>query len=146
MEIPVFISRPSRLTDEQDLVATWLLAELEAVGLQPRTLGMTDFAVESPLREVLVLARHCAGGIIMGFDRGKGQGPTPWNQLEAGILYGTDLPLLVFADKNVEDGIFGVGASELYISQIPYTPDKQTQARQTLLAWQGKVRDHYYDV
>lgn len=149
MQIPVFVSRPSRLTADQENVALWLLGELHSFGLQPRTLGSSDFAVESPLREVLVLARHCAGGVVLGFDRGDGRGSTPWNQLEAGILYAAELPLLIFADDGVSErdgGIFGIGSSELFVSATPYDQQRQAQARQSLLAWQGNVRQRYYSV
>ncbi|MGB5756690.1 MAG: hypothetical protein WBM50_07225 [Acidimicrobiales bacterium] len=149
MQIPVFVSRPSQLDERQIEVFAWLEERLESLSLQPRTLGSSDFAVETPLREVLVLARHCAGGIILGFDRVGDRGSTPWNQLEAGILYGIDLPLLLFADPLVpqrDGGIFAVGSSDLYVGPMPYDDAQQAQARETLLAWQGRVRQHYYSV
>lgn len=37
--------------------------------LEPRALGRSDYPTELPLREVLVIAKHCAGGIILGFEQ-----------------------------------------------------------------------------
>jgi hypothetical protein len=88
--------------------------------LEPRALGRSDYPTELPLREVLVIAKHCAGGIILGFEQYRsldgidkpGTGsearrgpsvpfPTPWNQLEAGILFGLGLPLLIFRESGI---------------------------------------------
>ncbi len=41
--------------------------------------------------------------------------PTPWNQLEAGVLLGLGLPLLIFKDPDVGGGIFDLGASDVFV-------------------------------
>ena len=88
--------------------------------LEPRALGRSDYRTELPLREVLVIAKQCAGGIILCFEQYRsldgidkpGTGsqarrgpsvpfPTPWNQLEAGILFGLGLPLLIFRESGI---------------------------------------------
>jgi len=107
MKIPVFVSCPTSLSRSQEGSRSALMKFLGDLNLEPRALGRTDYPAEFPLREVLVIARHCAGGLILGFEqfqatagtwkRGtKGEKklgakqsisvPTPWNQLEAGIL------------------------------------------------------------
>jgi hypothetical protein len=35
---------------------------------------------------------------------------TPWNQLEAGVLYALGLPLLVFREAGIEGGVFDLEA------------------------------------
>jgi hypothetical protein len=115
MEIPVFVSSPSTLSEKQAASRAIVIRLLKKYRLEARDLGRSDYPTELPLREVLVIARHCAGGVILGFEQYRSlQGinkpgtvhqdyresntsfPTPWNQLEAGILFGLRLPLLIF--------------------------------------------------
>jgi hypothetical protein len=75
-------------------------------GLELRALGRTDYPAKAPMAEILMLARRCAGGVIFGFSqfqtdkgiwkqgtpdekrqRGTIAFPTPWNHLEATVLY-----------------------------------------------------------
>jgi hypothetical protein len=42
---------------------------LDEFNLEPRALGRSDYPAEFPLREVLVIAKHCAGGIVLGFEQ-----------------------------------------------------------------------------
>jgi hypothetical protein len=105
---------------------------LDELNVEPRTLGRSDYPSDLPLREVLAIARHCAGGLILGFEqfratagvwkRGVGPTrgerklsakelasfPTPWNHLEAGVLFGLGLPLLIFRDPHVSGVNAGV--------------------------------------
>src|SRR5438067_609241 len=105
MNIPIFVSCPTSLNANQNKSRELILSELDSLELEPRAVGRSDYPVAFPLREVLVLARHCAGGLILGFSqltvtegiskagtareadiRSVGI-PTPWNHLEAGILF-----------------------------------------------------------
>ncbi|MFC1560876.1 hypothetical protein ACFL4V_00195 [Candidatus Latescibacterota bacterium] len=120
MRIPVFVSCPTLLNQDQQTAREILMQELDFLCLEPRSLGRSDYPTDLPLREVYVLGTHCSGGIILGFEqffaqdgvfkRGTSEEshvdngvsyPTPWNQLEAGVLFGMGLPLLVFRDENV---------------------------------------------
>src|ERR1035438_6722877 len=69
MRIPVFLSAPTVLTNEQEALRKLILRQLDRNGLEPRALGRSDYPTELPLREVLTIARHCAGGIILGFQQ-----------------------------------------------------------------------------
>src|SRR4051794_3318305 len=125
MKIPVFVSSPSALNTTQNAARRRVLAQLDRLGLEPRALGRTDYPTDCPLREVAVIAKHCFGGVILGFEqfhapsgiwkRGAKEQhlakkpvifPTAWNQLEAGILFGLRLPLLVFREPGLSGGIF----------------------------------------
>lgn len=105
MRIPVFVSCPTSLSDVQEAARKVILRELDRANLEPRALGRSDYPTELPLREVLLLARHCSGGVILGFEqfqaasgisrrgtpdekpvRSATSFPTPWNHLEAGYL------------------------------------------------------------
>lgn len=166
MKIPVFVSCPTHLTDKQNASRQMVLRELSRQGLEPRALGRSDYPTDLPLREVSVIAKHCSGGVILGFEqfcategawkRGtpeekKASGPvlfpTAWNQLEAGILFGMRLPLLVFREPDVTGGIFDTGVTDAFIHVMP--TDDISKASKAALAdvfrkWQARVREHYY--
>jgi len=69
MDIPVFVSCPTSLSPQQDNARSAILRYLDRYNLEPRALGRSDYPTELPLREVLVIAKHCAGGIILGFEQ-----------------------------------------------------------------------------
>ena len=115
MRIPVFVSCPTSLSPEQEAARRLVLNRLRSLNLEPRALGRSDYPTDYPLREVYVIANHCSGGVILGFEQFRSNSgiskpgaveekrvtrktshPTPWNQLEAGILFGFGLPLLIF--------------------------------------------------
>jgi hypothetical protein len=166
MKIPVFVSCPTTLNQKQEDAKKMILHELDRLDLEPRALGVSDFATQFPLREVCVLAKRCSGGIILGFEQfcstsgirkagtpkeaivnGKLSFPTEWNNLESGILFSIGLPLLVFKENGIGGGIFDIGVSDvfLYDMPIPSLPDSEKkQFAAVILKWQAKVREHYY--
>jgi hypothetical protein len=178
--IPVFASLPSKLEKPQIASRNYVFRELRLVGLDPRNVGSSDRGLFTPLHEVRTLARHCAGGIILGYrqywaqkathiDRegteivvrpfpGTYYAPTPWNQLETGILFGLGLPLLVLKEKGVFGGVFDVGSSDVFVYDMPMPGEDWNESSDSLnnedesggflaalLRWQALVRNHYYD-
>ena len=167
MLIPIFGSCPTRLNKSQDEARRIILGELGHAGLEWRSLGQTDYPTEFPLREVLMLAKHCSGGLILGFSQfetsvgiwKKGTPyelrqravvtfPTAWNHLEAGVLFSLGLPLLVFRDPFVSGGVFDNGVTDLFIHEMP--KNKQTKAekkalREVFRKWAVKVQTYYYN-
>src|SRR5260370_33212684 len=108
MKIPIFVSCPTSLNATQERSRSALMRFLDEFNLEPRALGRSDYPAEFPLREVIVIARHCAGGLILGFEQfqatsgtwkrgAKGEKklasrdsasfPTPCNHLEPGVLF-----------------------------------------------------------
>lgn len=144
------------------------MRELARLQLEPRALGRSDYPSDFPLREVLVIAKHCSGGIILGFRqftatagvwkggtkeqrrlrRGKPEHfPTPWNHLEAGILFGLQLPLLIFREDPMRGGVFDEGVTDVFIHSMPPGDLKGANLvafREVLLKWSARVREHYY--
>ena len=162
MRVPVFVSVPSTLSDAQQATRDLLEGLLENNGLEPRTLGRSDYALTFPLRDVHAIARHCSGGVVLGFEQirvTKGirrigtpvetavdEMPvaTPWNHLEAGILFGLGLPLLIFREPGVEGGIFDPGTSGTFVHTMP-TPTTATPTLDALIQqWRSLVHEHYY--
>ena len=166
MKIPVFVSAPTKLNSSQQEIYDFILGVLDSLDLERRALGRSDYPMDSPLREVVQLARRCSGGLILGFAQqeaskivvGKGTDsvkvfkelslPSPWNNLEAGILYALKLPLLVFKEGDIAGGIFDLGTADAFIHRLPRVEEigeKAAETRNILMNWQGKVRQHYYE-
>lgn len=175
MRIPVFISCPSarNMSAQQEAVRTQIDTILEHFELEPRALGRSDYPDGLPLREVLVIGRHCAGGIILGFEvthvtqairRSNGKAaavpimmPTPWNQLEAGILFGLGLPLLVFRETIrdqmgeriacVSGGVFDEGTTDVFVRDMPALDSPwidDAELKHVFLKWHARVAARYY--
>ena len=168
MKIPVFISSPSALNAEQEFSRNKIISFVEKLNLEPRALGRSDYPTEYPVREVLVIAKHCSGGVILGFEqiqvfsglrwpgtkqetrisnRNPVSIPTSWNQLEAGILFGLRLPLLIFREKNISGGVFDNGVTDVFVHNLPvgnWTAADDTSLNEVFLKWFGKVHEAYY--
>lgn len=166
MKIPVFISCPTDLNEEQKEMRNLIFTELERLNLEPRSLGSTDYPTKYPLLEVLVIAQHCAGGIILGFTQFETHSgiwkkgtesqneirtpiyfPTPWNNLEAGILYAIGLPILIFREEGITGGVFDSGVTDVYVHKMPRVnanKDELDAVKEIILVWQTDVRKNYY--
>ncbi|GAB2533741.1 hypothetical protein [Rufibacter soli] len=166
MNIPVFISHPSALNAGQKVKFDFMINELLNQHLEPRSLGRSDYPTLLPLREVLSITRHCVGGVVLGFrqfetkdgiwkkgtERERNQTelvsfPTAWNQLEAGIMYALNLPMLIFREEGVEGGIFDVGSSDVFVHTLPNSDlslEQSNAIRQVFLRWAARVRQRYY--
>lgn len=171
MKIPVFVSAPTALNAEQTASRAIVMDFLDDLNLEPRALGRSDYPSELPLREVLVIARHCAGGIILGYEqfqatsgtwkRGlsakKGERklgpkevaafPSPWNQLEAGILFGLGVPLLIFREAGITGGVFDNGVTDVFIHPTPapkISAKDRASLKEVFLKWHAKASARYY--
>jgi len=166
MKIPVFVSSPTTLSALQEDSRKLILRELDRYGLEPRALGRSDYPTELPLREVLTIARHCAGGVILGFTQFRSDSgvikpgtaeekaigtpsffPTPWNHLESGILFSLGLPLLVFKESGIGGGVFDNGVTDVFIHPMPATSMTASAKKGfsgVFLKWQSDVRQYYY--
>jgi hypothetical protein len=168
MRIPVFVSAPSpdNLSAAQDRSATIIHNLVTRYKLEWRALGRSDYPNDLPLKEVLRMVKHCSGGIVLGFEqfrsvkgeqkRGSSKRkvvnspvsfPTPWNHLEAGILFSAGLPMMIFREVGISGGVFDVGTSEVFIHQMPsssMTPQALDDLDSVFQNWVGRVRAHYY--
>lgn len=168
MRIPVFVSCPTQLNGSQNAARQIIIDLLDELHLEPRALGRSDYPEEYPLREVFAVARHCSGGIILGFEqclatsgiwkRGTHDEskfgpksprafPTPWNQLEAGILFGLQVPLLIFREPGISGGVFDPGATDVFVHKMPcpgMPPTEKKALKAVFLKWRAKVSQNYY--
>lgn len=67
VQIPIFLSKPSKLSVQQEQVLRYVRSALDQENLIPRTLGQSDFPQSNPIAEAAHLARACYGGLILGF-------------------------------------------------------------------------------
>ena len=169
MKIPVFVSCPTSLNPNQEAARAVLIQFLDEFNLELRALGRSDYPVELPLREVLVIARHCAGGLILGFEQFQATSgtwkrgvdgdernlsagdtvsfPTPWNHLEAGILFELGLPLLIFREDAISGGVFDNGVTDVFIHRMPdatISKEDRDNLKEVFLKWYGKIATQYY--
>lgn len=168
-KIPIFVSCPTQLSQEQDFKRSVIVKLLDDLQMEPRALGRGDYPKDYPLKEVYVVAKHCCGGIILGFEqicvekgikkRGTDDEkqiessnpiiiPTPWNHLEAGILFGLKLPLLIFKEDGIEGGVFDYGITDVFVHKMPPAKPskvKYDELKQVFLKWQGEVSRIYYE-
>ncbi|MET4706027.1 hypothetical protein [Frigoribacterium sp. UYMn621] len=166
MQIPVFVSAPTHLNPSQEIVRARIVTLLEEFGFEPRALSRTDYPLDYPLREVAVIARSCFGAVILGFEQFRSLNgvsklgtsmeqtlseprlfPSPWNQLEAGILFGMRRPLLIFREDGITGGIFDVGVTDVFVHRMPDSDPSMgdpQELRNVVLRWQVRVRNLYY--
>ena len=107
LRIPVFVSRPLKLTPSQGTSLRIIERCLARLRFEPRTYASEEFPNDNPISEVRALARICSGGVILGFRKHADQQnrrrndqtpPTPWNHIEAGILYSLGVPLWILRE------------------------------------------------
>ncbi len=166
MKIPVFVSSPTSLSPAQWRCRQRIFRLLDDLNLEPRALGQSDYPTQLPLREVYTIAKHCSGAIILGFEQIRADAgvikpgtpkqrpiaspisfPTPWNQLEAGILFSMGLPMMVFREPSISGGIFDTGVTDVFIHTMPtakLSRASRTGLQDVFLKWQANVRRHYY--
>jgi len=169
-KIPVFVSCPTELNPDQEQKRKVIIDLLDDLQMEARALGKSDYPKSYPLKEVFVIAKHCSGGVILGFEqlvletgikkRGtlseekiKTGGkpiilPTQWNNLEAGILFGLKLPLLIFKEDGVDGGVFDYGITDVFIHTMPPvnpSREKMEELKQVFLIWHGEVSKKYYE-
>ncbi len=130
--IDVFVSRPTWVPPSFRQGLEGFLGLLTSLGLNPRTLGATDYPSKAPLDEVIRLMQLCSGAIILGYPQIVASGgsikdepfsgelllPTEWNHIEAGLAYAREIPLLVVHHFGVRRGIFDRGAIANFIYEL----------------------------
>jgi len=159
----VFVSKPSALADYQQNFWEKLKARLEARGINPRTVGATDYPSNAPVGKVKEVMNECHGAIILGLKQirimegAAKEGtdkqeplaeyllPTAWNHIESGMAFALGLPILIVKEAGISGGLFEKGASEKYIHEVTLPGDEWLDSKgflQPLNNFVGDVSIH----
>jgi hypothetical protein len=151
----IFLSRPSWIPKscEKGLYNFYNL--LNTNGLNPKTLGQSDFLSKSPLEEVINLMKKCHGAIILGIPQieiiegkikeekiNKIELGTEWNHMEAMLAYSTCQPLLIIHHENVHRGIFEKGVCNSYLYKVDMNDPDWPYSKEingVLLSWKKLI-------
>lgn len=165
MKLPVFVSTPKSYLQAQEDFLTEVERSLSDRGLEPVTLGRSEYDINAPLEAVRRLMNACCGLICIGLRRtyladgtdrphsdlgevAKSRNDTwlssPYCQIEPAMAYQIGLPILLWREKGVvDDGIFDRGAvglsmPEFDLSKPPNLTDQLW--KQPLDLWVDNVR------
>lgn len=168
MNIPVFLSYPKPHIFRQTQFIESVQEYLRVRGLEPRTLGVTDYDVDVPLKAIRRLMLESNGMITIAFRRlhisaGASRHGTdmpdvysqpiqdkwltsPWCQIEPAMAYQLGLPVLVLREKGVlaegilEKGIVGTYMPEFSLDEDPHTYLQSNEWSALSGKWEGYVR------
>lgn len=141
MNIPVFLSYPKPCHSVQQQFLTKLIEYLNSRGFSPRTLGVTDYDMDTPLKAIRRMMIESNGLMTIAFRRTliekgaarfgtdipgqKAQSvngvwlSSPWSQIEAAMAYQLGLPLLILREAGVlEEGLLEKGVVGLYMPEF----------------------------
>lgn len=138
--LDIFLSVGRISTQRQEDFITALEEFLINEGFNPRIIGRTEFSSQQPLKFIAEVMRECAGTVVIAFERifiesgvemRKSQSaqlikeerlPSIWNQIEAGMAYVLDHPLLVIKEHGLKkEGVLEFGY-DWYVQNVTIDP------------------------
>lgn len=133
----VFISHPTPYNKYQEGFLSLIEFELKKHRLNPTNLGRNNWSFKSPLKPIKDIMDTCVAAIIIGLERHHSligyekefsknskelihkYSSSPWIQIEAGMAFQADLPLLVLKDNKVyAEGILDPQISDSFIFEF----------------------------
>lgn len=163
MKTSIFLSYPKPFNAAQEQFITEISAYLSARGLEPRTLGVTDYDVDAPLKAIRRLMLESNGLITVAFRRtlvrnGEGKPGTvdaysidgkwltsPYSHIEPAMAFQIGLPTLiiresgVIADGILERGVVGTYMPEFDLSGPASSYLGSAEWGQIIRKWEGYV-------
>ena len=168
MRISVFLSYPKPCFGRQNQFIDRVRSYLAERGFEPRTLGVTDYDMDSPLTAIRRLMLESNGLITVAFRRTyveKGTArlrtdveglkemsidgtwlTTPWSHIEPAMAYQLGLPVLILRERGVlDDGILERGVLGLYLPECDLEKSlddyfASAEWRGIIGKWEGYVR------
>jgi hypothetical protein len=168
MRISVFLSYPKPCFGKQQEFIAGIRNHLEGRGFNPRTLGVTDYDMDAPLKSIRRLMLESNGLITVAFRRTfieKGTArfrtdvdqlressidgtwlTTPWAHIESAMAYQLGLPILILRERGVlDDGMLERGVAGLYMPEFdldhpPVEYFASAEWRGVIGKWEGYVR------
>lgn len=164
MKTAIFLSYPSPFNAEQGKFVEALKAYMSDNDLEPRTLGVTDYDPDIPLKAIRRLMLESNGIVTVAFRRtliSKGESrpghtrnfvldgkwlTSPYAQIEPAMAFQIGLPTLIMRELGVvPEGILEKGISGLYMPEFDLTEGWETYLRsqewvQIFKRWEHQVR------
>jgi hypothetical protein len=168
MRISIFLSCPKPHLKCQEAFLASLVEYLKNRGLEPRTLGVTDYDMDAPLKAIRRLMLESNGLITIAFKRTYIDKATvrlgtdiskciqttkanywltsPYCQIEPAMAYQLGLPILVLREKDVSDeGLLEKGVVGLYMPEFSLDDSinqylESEEWKQIIGKWEGLVR------
>jgi len=161
----VFISVGSNGSQHQRNATETIFSVIAATGLSPRQMEKNEWSSEQPLRAIRRVINECHGAVIVAFTRyefpsglewgkndvtislGPTHFPTIWNQIEAALAYGRDIPLLIICETGLkEDGLLE-GKYDWKVFWTDFQPGDLNSERFSgfVQSWKKLVDEHVAD-
>jgi hypothetical protein len=160
MKPSVFLSYPKPSFQRQQVFIERIRAYLDQRGFAPRTLGVTDYDMDAPLKAIRRLMLESYGLITIAFQRTHIDSAvirfatdipdteaipladrwltTPWAHIEPAMAYQLGLPVLIFREKGVlDDGILEKGVVGSYMPEFDL--EKPIPAYFESAEWSGVI-------
>lgn len=161
--INVFISHPTPYNEQQNNFLSLINLELDKHGLNPTNLGKNNWNFQSPLKPIKEIMDTCKAAIIVGLERHHSfigyekefskdskefihkYSSSPWIQIEAGMAYQADLPILILKESKVYgEGILDPQTSGSFVFEFDLkklqkelTPELQ----ELILSWVKHIKN-----
>ncbi|KQK26090.1 hypothetical protein AR438_10945 [Chryseobacterium aquaticum] len=159
----VFISHPTPYNNYQKTFLTLIDDELKQHNLNPINLGKNNWNFKSPLRPIKELMDTCVAAIIIGLERHHSYigyekefskesketlhkySSSPWIQIEAGMAYQKDLPLLILKESKIYgEGILDPQVSDSFIFEFELKKIQKRlspELQQIIASWVNNIND-----
>lgn len=163
MGTSVFLSYPKPFNSAQEQFINELTAYLVSRGYSPRTLGVTDYDMDAPLKAIRRLMLESNGLITIAFRRalikaGTGKPDTsnayslngnwltsPYSQIEPAMAFQIGLPVLllredgVLAEGVLEQGVLGVYMPVFNLENSATDYLQSNEWNQLIRKWENQV-------
>jgi hypothetical protein len=167
MNIPVFLSYPRPFNKNQEDFINAISAYLLSRGLEPRTLGVTDYDTEEPLTAIRRLLMESNGLLTIAFRRAlieKGIGKpnsdigakeygldgqwvtSAYCHIEPAMAFQIGLPVMILRESGVipdgllEKGVIGTYLPEFDLEKSVVSYLDSYEWKQIIGKWEGYVR------
>ncbi len=163
MKTSIFLSYPKPFNLEQEKFIGQLSSYLLSRGLEPRTLGVTDYDMDAPLKAIRRLMLESNGLITVAFRRAKifkGEGKpdtqesytldeqwltSPYAHIEPAMAFQIGLPVLILREQGViADGVLDKGVIGNYMPEFDLSTTandylSSDEWNQIIRKWEGHV-------
>jgi hypothetical protein len=161
--VDVFLSVGRASTSQQEEFVAAVERLLLEHGLQPHTLGRSDWSSAQPLKAIRELIERSSGAAIIAFERvhiangvdraGQDEDQaindagltTVWNQIEATMAYVLGMPLLVFVEHGLKSEGLLESSHDWMVQWIDLDPAslRTNPCLGMVEDWKTRVLDHH---